>query len=98
MINGLGREENEMQDKDKKLIKIFFSIRVCLWIVALVSTIYWIYYSVKLHLNGIFDPAEYSTLLRPVLYTCLIIAIVAVCISFALHAWSVRIKKGERQS
>ena len=76
-----------MKKMGKPEMKIF-AIRVCLWIIALVSTVYWIYYSIKLHRLGIFDPGEYSTLLRPVLYTCLIIAVVAVCVSFALRAWS----------
>jgi hypothetical protein len=73
-------------------IKIIFGVRVCLWCTALVSTIYWIYYSIKLHREGIFDPAEYATRLRPVLYTCLIIALVAVIVSFILHAWSKKLR------
>ena len=72
-----------------KLTGIFIC-RICLWIVALLATIYWIYYSIKLHREGIFDPAEYSTLLRPVLYTCLAISILAICVSFALRAYSKR--------
>ncbi len=82
-----------MKKKEKTSVIILFIIRVCLWIVALVATIYWINYSIQLHRAGIFDPAEYSTAMRPVLYTCLIISILAVCISFALHALTVRIKK-----
>ena len=82
-----------MKKRPRKEIIILFVIRVCLWIVALAATIYWMYYSVKLHRMGIFAPEEYSPLLRPVLYTGLGIAFVAICISFALHALSVRIKK-----
>ena len=74
--------------KTRKEVMIIFAVRVCLWITALASTIYWIYYSVKLHREGIFDPSLYATLLRPVLYTCLVIAVAAVCISFALRAYS----------
>ena len=74
-------------------IKILFGVRICLWLVALASTVYWISYSMKLHANGIYAPEEYSPLMRPVLYTCLGIAIAAICISFALHALSVRMKK-----
>ncbi|MBQ3798294.1 MAG: hypothetical protein II842_18790 [Butyrivibrio sp.] len=74
----------------KNKITGFLICRICLWIVALTATIYWIYYSIKLHNDGIFDPSEYSTLLRPVLYTCLIISILAICISFALRAISKR--------
>ena len=66
--------------------KILFGTRICLWIIALASTIYWMYFSAKLHAEGIFDYEEYATTLRPVLYTCLIIAVVAICISFALRA------------
>ncbi len=77
----------------KTKVRIILYIRTCLWIIALVSTVYWMYYSAKLHANGIYEPAEYSPLMRPVLYTCLGIAIVAVCISFALHTVSKRIKR-----
>ena len=76
-----------MKDSDKK-IKGLFIARVCLWITALVSTVYWIYYSVKLHNAGIFDPAEFATRFRPVFYTCLVISILAVALSFVLHAIS----------
>ena len=71
-----------------KRIKVLFAARVCLWITALVSTVYWIYYSVKLHNAGIFDPAEFATRFRPVFYTCLVISILAVILSFILHAIS----------
>lgn len=84
-----------MKRENSKKVLAIFVVRVCLWIVALVSTIYWIWYSVKLHNDGIFAPEEYSPLLRPVLYTCLVISIAAVCISFALRAWSMKIKKQE---
>ena len=73
-------------------IKVLFGIRIFLWITAAVSSGYWIYYSIKLHRDGIFDPAEYATALRPVLYTCLAIAIAAVCVSFALHHISKKLK------
>ncbi len=87
-----------MKERPKKLIIVLFVIRVCLWIIALASTIYWIYYSIKLHRDGIFAPDVYSPMLRPVLYMCLCISIVAICISFALHAWTVRIKKQNEQA
>ena len=85
-----------MKNKVKTQVTILFIIRVCLWIVAALSTLYWMYYSVKLHMDGIFAPEEYSPRLRPVLYTCLIISIAAICISFALHAKSKRIQKEEK--
>ncbi len=82
-----------MQKKAVLKIKILFAIRVFLWITAFIATAYWMYYSEKLHYDGIFDPYDYATLLRPVLYTGLAVAIIAVAISFALYAWSKKIKK-----
>ena len=82
-----------MTEKNKTQIKILFFLRICLWITALVSTIYWITYSMKLHANGIYAPEEYSPLMRPVLYTCVGIAVAAICVSFVLHAISEKIKK-----
>ena len=82
--------------KSETQIRILFAIRVCLWITALVSTIYWMYYSVKLHMDGIYDVHVYATILRPILYTCLAISIVAIAISFSLHMLSVKIKKRDK--
>ena len=77
----------------KKQITILFFIRLFLWIVALGSTIYWIRYSIRLHELGIFDPHEYATALRPVLYICLIISVAAVGVCFVLYARSAKLKK-----
>ena len=85
-----------MQKKTKTQITILFLCRLFLWIVALGSTVYWVRYSVQLHENGIFDPHEYATALRPVLYTCLIISVAAVCISFVLYARSAKLKSSTR--
>ena len=74
-----------MNRKMGKLQKGLLAARICLWITALIATVYWIYYSIKLHHDGLYDPAEYSTALRPVLYTCLIISIAAVALSFVLY-------------
>ena len=87
------KESKLMQKKTKTQITILFLCRLFLWIVALGSTVYWVRYSVQLHENGIFDPHEYATALRPVLYTCLIISVAAVCISFVLYARSAKLKK-----
>ena len=81
-----------MYSKEEKTVKILFAVRVILWAVALGSTVYWIWYSFDLMGSGIFDPYEYAGLLRPVLYPCLCIAIVAVCISFALYRKSKELK------
>jgi len=80
-------------EKAKKQTKTLFIVRICLWVIAAVSTGIWIWYSIKLHNDGIFDPYEYATLLRPVFYTCLIIAIAAICISFLLRKITIEIKR-----
>ncbi|MBE5844392.1 MAG: hypothetical protein E7302_09455 [Butyrivibrio sp.] len=77
----------------KNIIKGLFVVRICLWIVALGSTIYWINYSRVLHSQGIYAPEEYSPLFRPVFYTCLIITIAAICLSFFLHSVGKKLKK-----
>lgn len=82
-----------MDHQTEQKIKLLFIIRICLWIVALVSTIRWIYYSIKLHMDGIFDYHTYAAMLRPILYPCLIISVTAVCVSFALYAVSRKLKK-----
>ena len=78
--------------KDEKQIRILFIIRIILWIVALVPTVYWIWYSVKLTNDGIFDPTEYATLFRPVFYTCIIISVAAVSVGFWLYSKSKKLK------
>ena len=87
------KEQQEQQKSAQIIVKALFIIRVCLWIVGLIPTIYWIYYSFKLTSDGIFDPFEYADYLRPVLYPCLVITFAALCISFALHAISNHIKE-----
>lgn len=82
-----------MQKKTKTQITILFLCRLFLWIVAFGATVYWVRFSIQLHENGIFDPHEYATALRPVLYTCVIISVVAVVISFVLYARSAKLKK-----
>lgn len=73
-------------------VRIIFGIRILLWTVALAATVYWIYYSFKLTSMGIFEPEEYSPLLRPVLYTGVSIAVAAIAVSFILYAVSKKIK------
>lgn len=74
-------------------VKILFGLRILLWITAIIPTIYWIYYQQKLYADEIFDAYEYSSLLRPVLYKCLIISFLAICVSFILRAISDHVKK-----
>lgn len=80
-------------EKAKKTIKALFITRICLWVIAAVATIIWMWYSFKLHADGIFDPYEYATLLRPVMYTGLIVAVVAVLAAFLLRRITVEIKR-----
>ncbi|WP_029232893.1 hypothetical protein [Butyrivibrio sp. VCB2006] len=87
-----------MQSEVSTKIMRLLVCRIVLWIIAAVSTGYWIYFSIKLHRDGIFDPAEYSTALRPVLYTCLVIAVIAICISFVLHHLSKKLKAKEKET
>ncbi|MCR4597768.1 MAG: hypothetical protein K5678_01895 [Acetatifactor sp.] len=81
------------EEKAAKLVKTLFGIRITLWVIAVISTLYWIHYQQELYNKEIFDAYEYSELLRPVLYTCLGISLAAVCISFVLRAISDQVKK-----
>lgn len=75
------------------VVRLLFVIRVCLWLIALSSTLYWMHLSNDLYKRGIFDPLEFSKYFRPVFYPCVITAFVAIGISFALFAISKHIKK-----
>ena len=77
----------------EKKIKILFIIRICLWFIALAATIWWMYYSVKLHIDGIYDVHLYATQLRPVLYLGLLISFISLGLAFYLHMITVRIKR-----
>ena len=83
--------------KISKKIRILFVIRLILWTIAAVATGYWMWYSEKLHADGIFEPSEYAPLFRPVFYTGLIVAFVALCISFGLYALSQKLKRKMRR-
>lgn len=83
----------EQQEKAKTAVRNIFIVRAVLWVVALAATLYWIFVSFDLYNQGIFDPYEYATILRPILYTCLIIAIVAIIICFILRAVAKEIKR-----
>ena len=92
------KKENETditpeKDQAKKTIKIFFVIRIVLWVVAFGATAYWIYYSFHLYSIGIHLPEEYSPLLRPVLYKGLLIAVVSLVIAALLHIHTAKLKK-----
>ncbi|MCR5476722.1 MAG: hypothetical protein K6E92_03735 [Lachnospiraceae bacterium] len=80
----------------KTRIKVLFVVRVCLWIVAAVSTCWWMYYSVKLHIDGIYDVHVYAAILRPVFYPAVLISVAAIFIAFRLYAVSKRLKDEEK--
>ena len=87
-----------MKKKTKVTLITLLVIRILLWATALVSTIYWIYYSFDLYRQGYIIPEEYSPRLRPVVYTCVLIAVAAIALSFLLHAIGKRIKdKAEKE-
>ena len=81
-----------------KKIKLLFAGRVTLWLIALVSTGYWMWLSGELYHRGIYNPEEYAKYLRPVLYTGVIIAVAAIGLSFVLYGQSEKIKKQMRSS
>ena len=90
------KEDKDYKAMIKKVmiqIRMMLAARILLWLIALTSTIYWISYSFELYKQEIFDPHDYATLLRPVLYVCLGIAFAAVCLSFVLHAKTIKLKK-----
>ena len=77
----------------KKKIKTLFICRAVLWTIAAGASIYWIVYSFRLYIIGIHEVHEYATILRPILYTCLIISFVSIVVSFSLRRKSDGYKK-----
>ena len=80
----------------EKAVKIILGIRAVLWSLATIFTIHWIYWSFKLYDQGTFDPHDYATALRPIMYKDLIITFVIICLSFLLRHVSDTIKKVNR--
>lgn len=79
-----------MQNKD--LPKKLFPIRVGLWVIALASTIYWIYWSFHLYTLGYFDEHAYAAAFRPIFARGLLISLIAIGLSFILRRISDNIK------
>jgi len=77
----------------KKKIKNLFACRVTLWVIAAASNIYWIVLSFWLYSRGIWEAHEYATYLRPRLYAAIIVAVICICVSFALRRRSDTYKK-----
>lgn len=76
----------------KKIRKLFIA-RICMWIIALSATIYWIYWNFKLYSLEIFDVHAFAKIFRPKFYTALTISVIAIIISFILRKFSDDIKK-----
>lgn len=76
--------------------KKLFYCRICLWIIALVATIYWIYWSFHLYTLGYYDEHAYAAMLRPIFSKALFVSLVAVGISFILRRISDNIKDREK--
>lgn len=88
-----------MKKKAKTSVIVLFISRIILWIIALASTVYWIYYSFDLYRQGYIIPEEYSPRLRPVLYTCVLIAVAAIALSFLIYTIGKKIKdKAEKEA
>lgn len=84
----------EQLEKAKTAIKNIFIIRATLWVIALGATIYWIAVEYDLRCRQfIFDPYEFAGIFRPIFYTCLVITIVAIVISFILRKITLEIKR-----
>lgn len=81
---------------DDNKIKYLFCARVCLWIIALSATIYWIYWSFHIYTLGVIDEHEYALIFRPIFAKALLISLVAVGVSFILRIKSDKIKDSRR--
>lgn len=79
-----------------KSVRIIFFCRMFLWLVATVSTLYWMYISCKLYAIGVHDVHEYASIFRPIFYKCLGIAFGAIVISLILRTISDKIKLANR--
>lgn len=81
-----------MNAQELNTIKKLFYCRICLWVIALVSTIYWMYWSFHLYTLGYEDEHTYATMLRPIFTKALLLSLVAIGISFILRKKSDNIK------
>lgn len=80
-------------EKARKSIKVIFGIRIALWVVALVATVYWIVWSFKIYAMGIYDAYSYAEMLRPVITKGLIISVLSIIICFVLRHISDTLKQ-----
>ncbi|MCR5769270.1 MAG: hypothetical protein K6G45_12420 [Lachnospiraceae bacterium] len=82
-----------MYDELKKKVRILFACRAVLWTIAAGVTVFWIVKSFQPYLDGEEDVHSYATFMRPILYTCLIIAAACIALSFYLRHISDGYKK-----
>lgn len=82
----------------EKTRRIMFIIRICLWIIALSATVYWIYWSFKLYTMGFLDEHEYAVAFRPIFAKGLFTSLIAVGISFIFRRISDNIKDNMKHS
>ncbi len=87
------KTKKKFLDGECRSVKVLFCIRIALWISALVLTLHWVYVSFDLYAKGIFDPHEYATILRPILYRDFLASLACVIISFILRGISDKIKE-----
>lgn len=85
--------KKKLLDGECTAVKVIFCIRIALWISALVLTLHWAYVSFALYARGIFDPHEYATILRPILYRDFLASVACVVVSFILRSISDKIKE-----
>lgn len=78
---------------NEKKVRILFTIRACLWLIAAGATAYWIRYSFKLYEYGVIDEHEYAVKLRPVMAKGLLIAVVCIAVCLVLRSISDKIKQ-----
>lgn len=83
--------------KEDNAIKYMFYVRVCLWIIALVATIYWIYWSFHIYTLGVIDEHEYAVMFRPIFAKGLAISVGSIVISFILRFISDNMKDKKKK-
>jgi len=88
-----GKNRRKFLDGECKAVKVIFGIRAVLWILAFSLNVHWAYVSFDLYAKGIFDPHEYATILRPILYRDFLISIALIIVAFILRGISDRIKE-----
>lgn len=81
----------------KQKIKVLFGCRICLWVTALIATVYWIYWSFHIYSFGVMDEHEYAVLFRPIFAKALLVSVGAIVLSFILRSISDHIKANDKK-